>query len=395
MTELLIKLLIKNNKDTNNSNVRTAYGIMASVVGILCNILLFVIKIFIGLLVNSIAVLADAFNNLSDAASSIISFIGIRMAGKPADKEHPFGHGRIEYLSAFIIAFIIMEVGFSVLKGALAKIRNPEVLYFNFISILFLILSIGIKIWLAVFNRKIANRIDSKVMKATATDCMGDVFTTSVTIISILIYHFAGVNLDGYMGILVALVVMYAGFTIARETIEPLIGEAVDQELYLQIKNFVESYDGICGTHDLIVHNYGPSKSMATIHAEVPNNEDVEKSHEIIDRIEHDVLRQLGIFLVIHMDPIETENEIILNMKGKLQALIGELDKKVSMHDFRMVEGENHSNLIFDLVVPHHYNKEMRDYLKNTIIDRIKEADQRYECIITVEESYLAKQDDL
>lgn len=390
MTELLIKLFVKDYDNVGNLKVRSAYGSLTSIIGIACNILLFIMKFIVGLVLNSIAVMADAINNLSDAASSVISLIGVRLASKPADKEHPFGHGRIEYLSAFIISFIIMEVGLSFFKESFNKIKNPDTIHFQLVSVIILTVSIGIKIWLAYLNRKIGMRINSKVMKATAADAIGDVFTTTATIASILIFYITGYNLDGIIGMLVAVVVMYAGFSIAKDTIEPLIGEAVDPAVYHSITDFVESYKGILGTHDLIVHNYGPSKSMASIHAEVPNNIDIETSHEIIDKIEQDAIRQLGTFLVIHMDPIETENETIMKAKKVLLEILAELDEKVTMHDFRMVDGEKHCNLIFDLVVPHEYTKEARNKLKSDIEEEMKKVDVRYEFVITVEESYIS-----
>jgi len=283
MTEFLVKQFVKNPEEVEKMSVRTAYGVLASAVGIFCNVFLFFVKFLIGMMMNSISVIADGFNNLSDAGSSVISFIGVKMASKPADEEHPFGHGRMEYISALIVAFLVMEVGFTFLKDAIGKIREPQEIKFHLVSTCILILSVGVKLWLGMFNKKLGIKLDSKVMLATAEDSMGDVLATSATIISILVFKIFGVNIDGFIGLVVSVVVMKAGFEIAKDTIEPLLGEAVPKDVYERITDFVEAYDGVVGTHDLIVHNYGPGRSMASLHAEVPNDIDIEASHEIID----------------------------------------------------------------------------------------------------------------
>lgn len=294
MTDFLIKRCIKDWKRVDDAQVRTAYGTLSSIVGIICNVILFGAKFLIGFLAGSISVMADAFNNLSDAASSIVGLVGVKMAEKPADKDHPFGHGRIEYISAFIVAFIVIQVGFSLFKTSLGKIFHPDDMAFNWISIVILLMSIGVKLWLALFNRKLGKRINSKVLLATSTDALGDVIATSSTILSMVVYGILAVNIDGIVGIAVSVVVMFAGVNIAKDTLAPLIGEAIDPKLYQEITNFVESFDGIEGTHDLIIHNYGPSRSMASIHAEVPNDVDIEVSHEIIDQIEREAGRRFG-----------------------------------------------------------------------------------------------------
>lgn len=390
MTDFLVKHFIKEYEHTEKVSVRTAYGVLASIVGIFCNILLFIVKFIVGLTVHSVSVMADAFNNLSDAGSSLISFVGVKIASKPADEEHPFGHGRMEYISALVVSFLVLEVGFTFLKDSIHKIKSPEILNFQMVSILILILSIGVKLWLGLFNRKLGRKIDSKVMIAMFTDSMGDVLTTSATILSLLFFHFTKINIDGFIGIGVALVVMWAGIGIAKDTLEPLLGEAVDPENYKRIKNFVESYDGIIGSHDLIVHNYGPNRSMASIHAEVPNNADITESHEIIDRIERDAIENLGIFLVVHMDPIEIEDEHVLNIQNVTVSLIQEIDPACSIHDFRVVDGKHQINLIFDLVVPRDYAKEKQNEVERLLCEKLKEQDTRYEFVITVEHSFVS-----
>lgn len=391
MTEFLIKHFIKDYKEVEKVSVRTAYGVLASIVGIFCNVFLFAVKFVVGFILHSVSVTADAFNNLSDAGSSIISFAGVKMAEKPADRDHPFGHGRIEYIAALVVSFLVLEVGFTFLKDSIGKIRTPEELNFQTVSVIILILSIAVKLWLGMFNRKLGEKIDSKVMMAVFTDSMGDVITTGATILSLIFFRFTGINIDGIVGVGVALVVMWAGVGIAKDTLEPLIGEAIDPEIYKEIKNFVESYDGIEGTHDLLVHNYGPGRSMASIHAEVPNDVDIEQSHEIIDRIERDAAKKLGIFLVIHMDPVEMKDQRVLRIRNNAVQILKELDPACSIHDFRVVRGEKQINLIFDMVIPIEYDEKMREQLPRQLTERLKEADPRYECVITVEYDYVAK----
>ena len=391
MTEFIIRKFIPDHENTQDTAVRTRYGSVASIVGILCNVLLFAGKLAAGLFMQSIAVMADAFNNLSDAASSVISFVGMKMASKPADEDHPFGHGRIEYISAFIVAFLVIEVGFTFFKDSIQKILNPEEVTFQIIPFIMLGISVLIKLWLGSFNKKLGKKINSKVLEATATDCIGDVTVTSATMAAILIGYFFHINIDGYAGLLVAAVVMWAGFNIAKDTLEPLIGEAVDPELCRQITKEVESYDGVVGTHDLIVHNYGPNRSMASVHAEVPRDVDIEVSHEIIDKIEREVSKELGIFLVIHMDPIEVSDEELLQAKKHVADTIQILDDEISFHDFRMVSGEKQINLIFDIVVPHSYSDELIKDRLDRIKKGVKHFDTRYECVITVDRSFVAK----
>ena len=390
MTEFLVKHFVKDYEEIEKVSVRTAYGVLASAVGIFCNVLLFIVKCAVGFFLNSISVMADAFNNLSDAGSSVVGLVGVKMASKPADEDHPFGHGRIEYISALVVAFLVLQVGFTFFKDSIGKIREPEEMKFQLISVVILILSVGVKLWMGMFNRRLGKKIDSKVMLATATDAMGDVATTSVTILSILFWKLTGMNIDGFVGIIVSLVVMWAGIGIARDTLEPLIGEAVAPEEYVRISRFVEKYEGIVGSHDLIVHNYGPGRSMASIHAEVPNDVDIEVSHEVIDRIERDAAKKLGIFLVIHMDPVETRDKHVLGVKNQVVEVLAALDPAVSIHDFRMVDGKEQINLIFDMVVPFEYDHQKQEELKDSLKRLLKMHDSRYEFVMTVERSYVA-----
>lgn len=389
MTELLVRKFIKNFDKVEDARVRTEYGVLASVVGIICNVILFAGKLAVGAVLRSVSVMADAFNNLSDAASSVIGFVGVKMAEKPADKEHPFGHGRIEYIAALIVSFLVIEVGFTFFKSSLGKIREPEELSFSFVSAGILLASVAVKLWLGRFNRLLGKRINSSVMQAAAADAMGDVAATLATVFSIVFYHFTNLNIDGYVGILVSLAVMWAGIGIAKDTLEPLIGQPVDAKLYREITDFVESYEGILGSHDLIVHNYGPTRSLASIHAEVPSNVDIETSHEIIDKIERDAAKKLGLFLVIHMDPVATQDKRIARMKEEVSAAMKTIDGRLSLHDFRVVEGEQQINLIFDVVVPHSYEKKDMTQLHLDIMEKVSELDPRYQCVITLEKGYI------
>jgi len=391
MTQLLVKLFVKNSENTDTSKVRTAYGVLTSIVGIICNFSLFVVKFGIGLVINSISVTADAFNNLSDAASSVIGLVGVKLAERPADKEHPFGHGRFEYITALVVAFLVLQVGLSCFKSAFTKILNPEKVGFSLILVGILCVSVLVKVWLSAFNKKLGNRINSTVMKATSADAFGDVLITSATIISIIIGKVTGLAIDGWMGLLVSIFVLFAGFNIARETLEPLLGEAVDREVYNSITDKVESYEGIVGSHDLIVHSYGPTHTMATIHAEVPNYDNLEEAHELIDSIEREVLRDMGIFLVIHLDPVEVNDTKVLEKKSMVVEVIQMIEPKATIHDFRVVNGENQINLIFDLVVPHSYNEKQEQELLLKIIDAIYGVDTRYQSVITIENSYVAE----
>ena len=387
MTDFLVNKFIKDSTNIGSTEVRTRYGMLASVVGIFCNVLLFSVKLTIGLILSSLAVTADAFNNLSDAASSIISFIGVKMAGKPADAEHPFGHGRIEYIAALIVSFLVIEVGFTFFKSSISKILHPEEISFDLVPFVILILSILVKLWMAFFNNKLGKRIDSKVMLATAADSLGDVITTSATVLSIIICHFTSINVDAIAGLIVSAIVIWSGISIAKDTLEPLIGERVPAELYQKITDIVESYDGIVGTHDLIVHNYGPNRSMATIHAEVPNDINIDVSHEIIDKIERDVKKDLNILLVIHMDPVEMRDEEVLSLREKTSRIVHALDPELNFHDFRVLKENEQRNLIFDLVVPDSYSEKDANRVMHQLVSLLHEMDGNVECIITLDRS--------
>lgn len=395
MTGFLVNKFIRDSANIESTEVRTRYGMLASVVGIFCNVLLFSVKLAIGLILSSLAVTADAFNNLSDAASSIISFVGVKMAGKPADAEHPFGHGRIEYIAALIVSFLVIEVGFTFFKSSISKIMHPEEITFDPVPFIILILSILVKLWMAFFNNKLGKRIDSKVMLATAADSLGDVITTSATVISIVICHFTSINVDAIAGLIVSGIVIWSGVSIAKDTLEPLIGQRVPSELYQKITDMVESYEGIVGAHDLIVHNYGPNRSMATIHAEVPNDVSIEASHEIIDRIERDAKKELNILLVIHMDPVEMRDEEVLELRDKTSHIVHALDPELHFHDFRVLKENEQKNLIFDLVVPDSYTEKDANRVMHQLIALLHEMEKNVDCIITLDRSFEAPKNNI
>lgn len=391
LTGLLVRLFVPRWEQTEDIVVRSSYGTLAAIVGIGCNLLLFAVKLTGGLALHSVSVTADAINNLSDAGSSIVSLIGVRIAGKPADAQHPFGHGRVEYITALVVAFLVIEVGINLLKESAAKIMHPQALAYSPVILVCLLAAIGVKLWLGLFYRGLGRRIHSQVLSAVFADSMGDVMASSAIVLSLLVHRFTGWNIDGYVGAVVAVLVMKSGVDIARDTLRPLIGEAIDPEEYARIKEFVEGYEGIEGTHDLIVHNYGPGRSMATIHAEVPNDSDVEHSHEIIDRIERDAARKLGLLLVIHMDPVDVNDPVVIMLRSKVEELLGQIDPVCSIHDFRVVRGERRSNLVFDMVLPLTYTKEQKEEIMRRLKQDVRAWDGRYRCVIEEDFSYVAE----
>lgn len=388
MTGFLVKKFVPDCENVQSSEVRTAYGMLSSIVGIICNALLFLAKLIVGMVINSVSVMADAFNNLSDAASSVISLVGVKISARPSDKDHPFGHGRAEYISALLVAFVILEVGLSCIRSSFEKIVSPEAVNFSYLSIAILVGSMLVKLWLSLFNRRLAKKTNSSVMRATATDSLNDVMVTGATVVSILIFEFFNLNLDGYIGIVVAILIFISGINIIKDTVKPLLGEAPDPEICDALVEKVLSYEGVVGTHDLVIHSYGPSRSMASIHAEVPADINIMFAHETIDRIERDVQNEMGIFLVIHMDPIEVDNALVDSAREKVIDVITTLDCGVTMHDFRIVSGEKQTNLIFDIVVPHSFSDREAERISQEIKTKVTEKNSTYQCVITVDRSY-------
>ncbi len=391
MTRILIRLFIKNREEVGQDEVRVAYGTLAGIVGVIVNFLLFCAKLGVGLWAGSISIMADAVNNLSDAGSSVISFVGMRIAGKPADKEHPFGHGRMEYVGALIVSFIILMAGFSLFKESFLKVLSPSGVYVDNRMIYVLLASILIKGWLSLFYKSIGNTISSDVLRATAVDSRNDMVVTGVTILAILTEKWIDRPVDGWFGMAVSVFVILAGLNLLKSTMEPLLGQPVDPAVYEAITRKVESYGGIVGSHDLIVHNYGPTRKMATIHAEVPSDANMEVCHDIIDGIEKDVFREMGIFLVIHMDPVELNNARRNETLELLKTSLEKIDPKVSVHDFRMVAGEHAIKLIFDMVIPYGYSAEKIKSITDTLTREMDQQDQRYELVVTTENSFIGQ----
>lgn len=387
ITNYLIKTFVKDNEKVDNIKVRNAYGNLAGAVGILVNVLLFSIKLSVGLLAGSVAVMADAFNNLSDAASSIITIIGFKMANKPADAEHPFGHGRIEYISALIVSFLVMLVGLQFIKSSLERITNPSIVKFEVIPFLLLLVSIFFKLWLSKFNKTVGHKINSSALKAAATDALGDVFTSSTVVISFLLAKFTQFPLDGYIGVFVACAIIYSGYGLIKETLNPLLGEAPDPVLVNNISDMVMSYENINGIHDLVVHNYGPGRIMASIHAEIPSDIDVMTIHHIIDTAEREISKKLNIYLVIHMDPICVDTDEIIDARKIVEDVLKTYPAVKSLHDFRVVGENDIKNLIFDIVVnPTDLNDCFTKEKLSQFIERdIKKLHPQFNCIITVD----------
>ncbi len=387
--KLLVDKLVKDNTNIKDDKVRNSYGMLGGVIGILVNVILFIIKLSVGIIVSSIAITADAFNNLSDAGSSLITILGFKLSSKPADREHPFGHGRIEYLSALLVAFMVMLVGFEFIKSSFEKIITPEPITFELISFILLIVSIFFKLWLSKFNKFIGEKINSAALKASSTDALIDVVTTICIAISLLVSRFTSLPIDGYMGIFVSLFIVYSGFNLVKDTINPLLGEAPDPELVESIKEMVLSYDNILGTHDLIIHNYGPGKCMASIHAEIPSDISVVTIHEIVDKAEREISSALKIYLVIHIDPICVIEGEVKEAYDELMSLINEYEYIDSIHDFRIVGEGEIKNLIFDVVIEPLKNSHINDNeLINTISEKIKKYHPAYNCIITIDKHF-------
>lgn len=389
MTDILTKIFIKNYENTDDPKVRTAYGKFAGSVGIICNLILFSFKFIVGTLSGSMSITADAVNNLSDASSSIISLLGFRLASKPADPEHPYGHARYEYLSGLAVAVIILIIGVELFRSSLDKILNPSAVEFSWITSVVLIASIAVKLWMALFNTRIGKKIGSQTLIATAADSRNDVITTSVVLAAALISRFSSLELDGWMGLLVAAFIIFSGIGLIRETIDPLLGTSPDPELVTYIHNKIMSYPGVLGTHDLMIHDYGPGRQFASVHVEMAAEADVLESHDTIDNIEYDFKTNDHLHLIIHYDPIVTSDETIGDMRKWLGEKVRTIDPIITVHDLRLVPGTTHQNLIFDCVVPQDYK--MSDaQLKAAISEIVRAEYPDYFCMITIDKSYIA-----
>ncbi|SHI79969.1 cation diffusion facilitator family transporter [Lutispora thermophila] len=387
-TDFLIKTFVRDYKNTATREVRQRYAYLSGITGIISNIILFLLKLSIGLYLNSIAVMADAFNNLSDVGSSVVTIFGFMMSGKPADKEHPFGHGRFEYIAAMVVSLMVIVVGFEFVQSSIKKIVNPEALRFSIFTFILLLASIIVKVWLALFNRKIGRTIGSKVMEATAFDSLSDVAATSVVALSLMASKWITIPIDGYVGLAVSIFILYNGYNLIKDTLNPLLGEAPDEGLVKAIMDKTLSYEGVIGIHDLIVHNYGPGRIVASIHAEMPYSMDIMEAHDIIDRAEKEISEELGLHLVIHMDPINTDDKLVQTAKTQVMDVLKEFPQDLSIHDFRVVGNEKHLNVIFDMVVPYEFREKDEKQLVEEVKEAIKKRHPNYDAIITIDRQY-------
>lgn len=386
MTDLLLKIFIKNSDDTDDPKVRQKYGMLSGIVGIVCNVILFVTKFFAGIITGAVSVSADAFNNLSDAGSSIITFIGFKMAGKPADTEHPFGHGRIEYVAGLAVAAAIIVMGVELFQQSAERILHPEETVFSIVSVLILAGSILMKLWMCLFNRKLGKKLDSAAMLATSTDSLSDCVSTTVVLLSLLLFRFTGINIDGFAGAVVAVFVFLAGIDAAKDTLQPLLGQPADESFVNRLEQLVTEDEHIIGVHDLIVHDYGPGRRFASLHAEIPYNMDMLEAHDVIDIAEKRVKSVLGCDISIHMDPVVTDDEQINELRELTERVIKEIEPSLNMHDFRVVKGPMLTNLIFDVLVP--YNFCLSDeQLKKKINAAIREEKENCFAVINIDKS--------
>ena len=387
MITLLSRLFIRETGD--KAKERQLYGMLCGITGIFLNILLFIGKFLAGTISNSIAITADAFNNLSDAGSSFVTLIGFKLAGQKPDPEHPFGHGRIEYVSGLVVSAAILLMAYELIRDSVTKILHPAQTEFSVLIVVILVVSILVKLYMSFYNRKIGEKIDSATMRATETDSLRDTCATTVVLIATLVGHFANVQIDGYCGVLVGLFIFYAGFSAAKDTLNPLLGQKPEEEYVKTIKEIVLAHNEICGIHDLVVHDYGPGRQMISLHAEVSSDGNIMEIHDVIDNIENELSKELGCEATIHMDPIVTSDVHVSEMKAAVVKVVKEIDDALTLHDFRMVAGPTHTNLIFDVVAPFQF-RYTDDELKQEIKKQIKEKlGENYSVVMKVDKSYV------
>lgn len=384
MTELLIKLFVRNSKNINNSKVRGAYGKLSGTIGIGANFLISLAKFVVGILYRSSSVLADAANNFTDSLSAVVTLIGFKLSGKPADKEHPYGHQRIEYVSALVVSFIIIFIGFELIKTSVTKIISPSPILTGTPLFVVLLISAMVKLWLYFFNRHIAEKISSSVIYATARDSLNDTVATFAVLLSAVVSPIVNFNLDGYAGCAVAVYIIYSGVCLAKDTVNPILGAPPSREIVDKITEIITMSEGVDGYHDLIVHAYGPDKNFSSVHIEIDAGVDLLCGHEISDNIERDVKRQTGIDLVVHIDPLVRDNETVNSTMAVLGEILTGIDSRLTFHDFRMVKGTSHTNLIFDLCVPYDFHLSNNELI-DTVIHKLHLVNREFECIITVD----------
>lgn len=387
MTNLLIKLFIKDN-DISNLETRGKYGVLSSATGIVVNILLSIVKLFIGIIANSISIISDALNNITDVGSSVVTMIGFKISQKKIDKDHPWGHGRMEYITAFIVDIIILMVGFELLKSSIDKIIHPDLPAVNNVTIIILVIAVLTKLWLFLFYKKIAKMIDSNAIKGNAYDSISDSISTLVVLISAVVAKLCGVSIDGYASLIVSVFILFTGYKAIKETVDLLLGMKPDPEFIKDIEDEAKKYEMISGIHDIMVHDYGPGRKIVSFHAEVPADGDICKVHDIIDQMEQDLFEKFNCITTIHMDPIVVDNKEINDMRDFTEKIVKGLNPEFSIHDFRMTDGGKRVNLIFDLVVPRDKEYDKEQIIKN-IQQKIHEKDNKYYAVIKVETSYI------
>ena len=394
MTQLLIRLFVRNHEDVKNPAVRTAYGNFASLVGVVCNLILVLGKLAVGSLFGSIAIVADGLNNLSDASSSLVSLAGFRLAAKAPDEKHPYGHARYEYLAGLVVSTMIMAIGLSLLKDSALKVFQPEPVGFSLLSVGVLVFSICLKFWMSRFNRTVGQAIQSETLIATAADSRNDVITTTAVLASTLLCKVTGLDIiDGLVGVGVAGFILFSGWGLVMDTLSPLLGESPDPELVERIEQKVLSYPGVLGVHDLMVHDYGPGQQFASLHIEFPAEVDPLDAHDLIDNIERDVRREEKILLTIHYDPIVTSDARVGVLRVRLNEKVRQIDPALSIHDLRIVPGTTHANVLFDLVLPAGYTGDRAGVIRQ-LREFVAQQDERYGCVIKVEQSYASTRRD-
>ena len=388
MTNFLIKLFIKDKDKVDDNEVRGKYAMLSSITGIVVNILLSVFKLIIGIIANSMSIISDALNNVSDAGSSIITMVGFKMSQKKVDSDHPWGHGRMEYITALFVDILIILVGFELLQSSVDKIIHPELPNISNVTIILLVVAIFAKLWLFLFYRKIAKKINSAAIKGTAYDSISDSISTLAVLISAIVARFAGISIDGYVSLLVSIFILITGIKAVKEIVDLLLGQKPDLEYVKAIEEFAKKYDTIEGIHDIMVHDYGPGRKIVSFHAEIPANSDICRAHDIIDQMEQDIFEEFGCITTIHMDPIVVDDEEINSMKKKAEEIVKNMNEKYSIHDFRMTDGGERINLIFDLVVPTDEKADKEELIK-TIQQELKKENEKYFAVIKVEHSYV------
>ncbi|MBR5286232.1 MAG: cation transporter [Clostridia bacterium] len=386
MIRFLASVFIKN-KDMRSEETRRKYGLLCGACGIFLNLVLFALKIFVGTLTGSVAVTADAVNNISDAGSSLVTMVGFRLAGKKPDPEHPFGHGRIEYISGLIVAMLIFVMGFELLSSSVDAITDPKPTELSIASVVILAISVVIKLYMFFYNRAVGKKIGSAAMVATASDSIGDAIATLAVLVSLAVMHFTDWMIDGYIGILVACFILFAGYRAAKETIEPLLGMRPEKELVDELESLILSHKPIIGVHDLILHDYGPGRRYLSLHAEVPMDEDILFVHDVIDNVEIEIFNRYGIETVIHMDPINTRDPRLNEIKGTVLEVLAQFNENLKAHDFRIVPGPTHTNVVFDIVIPADCKTDV-DVLKLAASTAVTAQNPQYRCVIRIDRDY-------